>query len=226
MSDSYNEVVGVAGSENHIPGWVYIVQSPCIHHDSKIRGKCACPVKIGAAKDLDNRLGTLNTAVPCEFNILMAVRCSDCFALEGDVHKDLQQIQIGKSEFFDCDIKEAKQALLAASARFKKERHGKVFEIKYKHVQLGRSAAARRTNRAKLFGSDGKEPIVFECRGNGLVASKMVCRGEHEFVIQKGSRICLTPSKSFLTSKPLSYGKRWAEAKNKLNERKEVCDAA
>ena len=74
--------------DNKKTGFVYIAKSECIRVLNGI-----CPVKIGSACDLYNRIGNLDTAVPIDFKILMTAETEDYKGLEKEVHRELGEVR-------------------------------------------------------------------------------------------------------------------------------------
>ena len=80
-------------------GYVYLLTNPWIRNPEDFDEPL---VKIGSAVDIENRIGTLDTAVPCDFKIEMTVELGDCRGLENAIHNDeaFENLRIEKSEFF------------------------------------------------------------------------------------------------------------------------------
>ena len=186
-------------------GYVYLLTNPWIRDPNDKD----CPlVKIGAAIDFDNRMGSLNSAVPCDFVIEMAVNTEVWRDLETVVHNDsaFREKRIGKSEFFRIDAKAAKKNIRRIAETYCKEKGVSRPNIMTKIVQLGRSAAAVRSNRDALF--SGK--IKFICRRGGSCAVGHF-ESEKVFVVEKGSCISRNCADSFPHSMPRGYYIRWKE---------------
>lgn len=188
---------------NERAGFVYIVQSECIQVNDPA-GELRCPVKIGSACDLYNRIGTLDSAVPIDFKIIMTAETSDYKKLEADVHDKLNQWRFPQgsksTEFFTCSIKVAKDALREVGMRRK---YKATFCTRF--VQLGRSA--QKMKRLKSDLESGK--IEFTCKNTKLGYDATAKYENGEFVIQPGAKIRKDPVKSFLTRPPYKYHKRW-----------------
>lgn len=204
------------GEENMVAtgkkaGYVYIVSSASIRIMDETKGDYCCPVKIGSAKDTDNRMGTLNSAVPIDFVLHMRIHSPDMFALEAACHELLKPCRCDNSEFFKCSVKEAKDALRHALHEISGKRgwHRSDWTEETKLAQLGRSGAKTAALRAELYG--GK--LQFVCRGKDVEAFG-VFKGPETFVIKQGSRISLAKSPKFLASKPLGYGLKWQEVQS------------
>lgn len=195
--------------DNKKTGFVYIAKSECIRVLNGI-----CPVKIGSACDLYNRIGNLDTAVPIDFKILMTAETEDYKGLEKEVHRELGEFRYSQggdgnnTEFFTCDECKAKAVLrkLGMSSKYKAK-----FCTRF--VQLGRSAQKMKTLKKDLEG--GK--IVFTCRNDKLgynaTAKYEIHGGELKFVISSQedqvTQIRTSPTPSFLTHEPHSWHERW-----------------
>lgn len=195
-----------------VEGYVYIVSSKAIkvnvdlQHPDKETGALCIPIKIGAAKDTDKRMGTLDSAVPIDFVLHMRIKSPSMYELESKCHKRLEKYQYPNTEFFACELTEAKEALRGALCDLVREkkwsRDACTEETKF--AQLGRSGAKMKSLREELFG--GK--IEFKCAQKGIEAYG-VFKGEGCFVIKKGSKISLVPAPKFESSKPIGYYKFW-----------------
>lgn len=201
------------GEENMVAtgkkaGYVYIVSSASIRIMDEGKGDYCCPVKIGSAKNTDNRMGTLNSAVPIDFVLHMRIHSPDMFALEAACHELLKPCRCNNSEFFKCSVKEAQDALRHALHTIADDREWRRsdWSEETKLAQFGRSGAKTAALREALYG--GK--LQFVCRGKDVEAFGMF-KGPESFVIRQGSRISLIKSPKFLDSKPLGYGQRWLE---------------
>jgi len=200
-------------------GYVYLLTNPWIS-DPK-NHECS-PVKIGSALKYEDRIGNLDSAVPCDFIIEMLVILGDCRGLEEAIHKDdaFRVYRIGKSEFFRVDVKYAKENIRkivnAYYKEHKKELGLKRPKIKTKIAQLGRAAATIRRNKEVLFRGE----IRFVCRRKGVEAFGHFENSDRNFVVEKGSIISQKCADCFERSEPLSYYKRWKEiVKNGLDEK-------
>lgn len=89
-----------------VEGYVYIVSSKAIkvnvdlQHPDKETGALCIPIKIGAAKDTDKRMGTLDSAVPIDFVLHMRIKSPSMYELESKCHKRLEKYQYPNTEFF------------------------------------------------------------------------------------------------------------------------------
>lgn len=100
------------------PGYIYVLTNPCIQYAYMENGsrKVISPVKIGIAKDVEKRLGTLNTSLPENFEHHMSVFANDPKAVENVVHRLLSRHRIltkdgNRTEFFRCSVKYAVETL-------------------------------------------------------------------------------------------------------------------
>lgn len=129
-------------------GYVYIISNPCIRYeytDGKAK-KTVCPVKIGIAKDVEHRLGTLNTSLPENFVHHMSVRADDPKAVENVLHEYLREYRIltkdgERTEFFKCTVEHA----ISEFRKVAKHMHLKEYHIR-KTALKGRSASKIKTN--------------------------------------------------------------------------------
>ena len=92
-------------------GYVYVISNPCIRYEYMENGKLVsiCPVKIGIAKDVEKRLGTLNTSLPENFEHHISFFAEDAKALENVTHKYLKEVEIeedGAAEAGGVAVKE------------------------------------------------------------------------------------------------------------------------
>lgn len=136
------------------PGYVYILTNPCIRYSYKENGKVITisPVKIGMAKDVEKRLGTLNTSLPENFEHHMSVFSNDPKAVENVVHRLLERYRIAtkdgeRTEFFRCTVEAAVRTLKQTA----KDMHLKEYKIK-KAKLVGRSSSKIKANSSR----DGK----------------------------------------------------------------------
>jgi len=130
-------------------GYVYILTNPCIQYTFKEGGRSVTivPVKIGMAKDVEKRIGTLNTSLPENFVHHMSVFSNDSKALENIVHRLLEPYRIvtkqgDRTEFFRCSVKEA----VATLRQTAKDMHLREYKID-KTKLIGRSACKIKSNR-------------------------------------------------------------------------------
>ena len=190
-------------------GYVYLLTNPWIRNPENPKDSI---VKIGSAVNLENRIGTLDTAVPCDFKIEMIVEIGDCRGLENAIQNDaaVKKLRIGKSEFFRIGVKEAKENIRRITVAFYKEHRTELLKkpiIKTKIAQLGRAAATIRRNREALFKGD----VRFVCKRKGVEAFGHFVNAGKEFVVERGSVISRVPAGSFEYSEPTAYYKRWKE---------------
>ncbi|MCQ2368147.1 MAG: GIY-YIG nuclease family protein [Kiritimatiellae bacterium] len=210
MNDNINNTSEVI--KKGVEGYVYIVSSKAIKVNKDIQhldnetGELCVPIKVGAAKDTDKRMGTLDSAVPIDFVLHMRIKSPSMYELESACHKRLKEYQYPNTEFFACELTEAKKRLREALNDLIREkrwsRDACIEETKF--AQFGRSGAKMKSLREELFG--GK--IEFKCAQKGIEAYG-VFKGEGCFVIKKGSKISLVPAPKFESSKPIGYYKLW-----------------
>jgi len=138
-------------------GYVYILTNPCIRYTYRENGKdmSVSPVKIGMAKDVEKRLGSLNTSLPENFVHHMSVFSMDSKALENVVHRILAPYRIltrdgERTEFFICTVEQAVSVLKQTA----KDMHLKEYKID-KAKLVGRSSHKIKANSraAKQFKS-------------------------------------------------------------------------
>lgn len=129
-------------------GYVYILTNPCIQYTFRDGAKdvTISPVKIGMAKDVEKRLGSLNTSLPENFVHHMSVFSNDSKALENIVHRLLANYRIDtkhgdRTEFFRCSVEDA-VAVLKQTA---KDMHLKEYKID-KSKLIGRSSCKIKSN--------------------------------------------------------------------------------
>ena len=130
------------------PGYVYVLTNPCIQYAYVENGskKVISPVKIGIAKDVEKRLGTLNTSLPENFEHHMSVFANDPKAVENVVHRLLSQYRIvtkdvNRTEFFRCSVREAVETLKQTA----KDMHLKEHKIE-KWTLRGRASSNIKAN--------------------------------------------------------------------------------
>lgn len=144
-------------------GYVYILTNPCIQYSFKEgnKKKVISPVKIGKAKNLEKRIGTLNTSLPENFEHHMSVEANDAKAVENVVQEYLKEYRIytktgEKTEFFRCSAEDAVAALKRAA------RHMHLKEYKFKKDKLiGRSASKIKSNALKPKNRDNIANAVY-----------------------------------------------------------------
>lgn len=151
-------------------GYVYIISNPCIRYEYTEGGtkKTVCPVKIGIAKDVELRLGTLNTSLPENFAHHMSVCADDPRAVENVLHEYLRDFRIltkdgEKTEFFTCTIDQAIEQLKKVA----KHMHLKEYRINTKTLE-GRSASKIKTNQKKV--TKGRKKTNIKKSKTGIAA--------------------------------------------------------
>lgn len=131
-------------------GYVYILTNPSIREvdytDEKGKITKVLPVKIGIAKDVEKRLGTLNTSLPDNFIHHLSMYCEDAKAAENVLHRYLRQYRIlasdgGKTEFFACPIAVA----VAELRQVQKDLHLKEYHLRKDKLHW-RSASKNKSN--------------------------------------------------------------------------------
>lgn len=199
-------------------GYVYLLTNPWIRNPEDFDEPL---VKIGSAVDIENRIGMLDTAVPCDFKIEMTVELGDCRGLENAIHNDeaFENLRIEKSEFFRMKVKDAKDNIRRIVAAYYKEHRKELgFKppvIETKIAQLGRSAAKIRRIREALNNGE----LRFFCGRKGVKAFGHFEKAGKEFVVERGSVISLKPADSFEYSRPRRYYERWKDiVENGLDE--------
>ena len=205
MSNDENE----RKTDNRRAGYVYVASSDSIR--VKWSRDYEMPFKIGSATDVDNRIGNLNSAVPIDFRVWLTLKSEDRIALENVIHEELANFRYPKgsknTEFFVCDlptIKKAVDSIIKNAAVCSALKLGKVVrDVKTAHC--GRSAAAARTNRKRLYSG----AIKFICTNNGTYAKGwfVMSEGKRKFIVEGGARCNLTPAPNFQVNRPLSNGK-------------------
>ena len=133
-------------------GCVYVLTNPCIQYTYREDGRdvTISPVKIGMAKDVEKRLGSLNTSLPENFVHHISVFSNDAKALENIVHRLLASYRIDtkdgdRTEFFRCTVEHA-VAVLKQTA---KDMHLKEHKID-KSKLIGRSSCKIKSNSRAL----------------------------------------------------------------------------
>ena len=84
-------------------GWVYVISNP------------AWPghVKIGSAQDLRHRLKDFNTGSPFrDFVVAAAAIFKDRRAAERELHRQVQGLRVGKTEWFSMHPQDARNHLI------------------------------------------------------------------------------------------------------------------
>ena len=164
-----------------VKGYVYILTNPCIQYaftDAKGAKAVISPVKIGMAKNVESRLGTLNTSLPENFVHHMSVGADDAKALENVVHRLLGSYRImtrsgEKTEFFRCSVEEAMRVLKQTA----KDMHLKEYKIDKSKME-GRSAHGIRAKAKAKAKPVGKSVEAWE--GKTQLAKIIARRGGNE----------------------------------------------
>lgn len=135
-------------------GYVYILTNPCLKEvpfvDAKGARHMVRPVKIGIARDVEKRLGTLNTSLYENFEHHLSMYCPDAKAVENVLHHYLKSFRIttrdgGQTEFFACPLNVA----IGEMRQVQKDMHLKEYHIR-KEKMIGRSSSKIKSNlRAK-----------------------------------------------------------------------------
>ena len=114
-------------------------------------------VKIGKARTLENRIGTLNTGTYRNFKCHLQVKTDDVKMLEAIIGIALDDYRIteqGRTEFFALPLKEVIR-------RVKKIAQSLRLEVKFEKRKLDRrSAAAMRSNQGRQRCADASSPGV------------------------------------------------------------------
>lgn len=148
-------------------GYVYILTNPCIQYTYKKDGEdiTISPVKIGMAKDVEKRLGSLNTSLPENFVHHLSVFSNDSKALENIVHQLLKDYRIDtkhgdRTEFFRCTVEEAVSTLKKTA----KYMHLKEYKID-KSKLIGRSSCKIKSNSkaARDAKASSCKPLTTSC---------------------------------------------------------------
>ena len=191
-------------------GYVYVVSSECIRVKAGRGRDFEMPYKIGSAKDVDERIGILNSSVPVNFRVWWIIKSKDRYGLESAIHEKLDDWRYPKgektTEFFVCKLDKIKEAVKGV-IKEKRKQFGPI-KIITKWAHCGRSAVAARGNRERLYSGETK----FICSNRGTHAIGWYVEGGKKFVVEKGARCSLTPTASFATSKPVSN----VECRNEL----------
>lgn len=210
--------------------YVYVLTNPCIQYSFKDGNekKVISPVKIGKAKNLEKRIGTLNTSLPENFEHHMSVEANDAKAVENVVQEYLKEYRIytktgEKTEFFRCS------AEVAIAALKKVARHMHLKEYKFKKDKLiGRSASKIQANALKSKKAEVKSVIATwknKTQLAKLIARKGGNEGSYGHILQTLSRKrpCAKSSKwrSALEQAGLKFDENnlvinWSVAKNPL----------
>ena len=139
-------------------GYVYVLTNDCLKEvDCVFRGeRMKVPaVKIGKARTLETRIGTLNTGTYRNFKCHLQVKTDDVKMLEAIIGIALDDYRIteqGRTEFFALPLKEVIR-------RVKKIAQSLRLEVKFEKRKLDRrSAAAMRSNQRRQRGAGSSSP--------------------------------------------------------------------
>lgn len=186
-------------------GYVYILTNPCIRYTYRDgdREVTVSPVKIGMAKDVEKRLGTLNTSLPENFVHHMSVFSQDPKALENIVHRLLSAYRIDtkhgdRTEFFRCSVDVA----VATLKQTAKDMHLKEYKID-KSKLIGRSSSKIKSNsKAAQVAKDKAKKVETETWSNRTQLARLIARrggneGAFGGILQllSGMRPCKATSK-------------------------------
>ena len=141
-------------------GYVYVLTNDCLKEvDCVFKGeRMKVPaVKIGKARTLENRIGTLNTGTYRNFKCHLQVKTDDVKMLEAIIGIALDDYRIteqGRTEFFALPLKEVIR-------RVKKIAQSLRLEVTFEKRKLDRrSAAAMRSNQRRQRCADASSPGV------------------------------------------------------------------
>ena len=141
-------------------GYVYVLTNDCLKDvDCAFRGeRMKVPaVKIGKARTLENRIGTLNTGTYRNFKCHLQVKTDDVKMLEAIIGIALDDYRIteqGRTEFFALPLKEVIR-------RVKKIAQCLRLEVKFEKRKLDRrSAAAMRSTQRRQRRTGASSPGV------------------------------------------------------------------
>ena len=134
------------------PTYIYVITNPyLVKVENKVPGKMGLvePVKIGRARDVPKRLGSLNTSMTENFVDRLVVKLEnerDAIVLENMVQEVLNALRIftkdgSSTEFFACPY----QFAIAEVKRIAKKLHFKLTEFKHMGY-VGRSGSAIKKN--------------------------------------------------------------------------------
>ena len=139
-------------------GYVYVLTNDCLKEvDCVFRGeRMKVPaVKIGKARTLETRIGTLNTGTYRNFKCHLQVKTDDVKMLEAIIGIALDDYRIteqGRTEFFALPLKEVIR-------RVKKIAQSLRLEVKFEKRKLDRrSAAVMRSNQRRQRGAGSSSP--------------------------------------------------------------------
>ena len=209
-------------------GYVYVLTNDCLKEvDCVFKGeRMKVPaVKIGKARTLENRIGTLNTGTYRNFKCHLQVKTDDVKMLEAIIGIALDDYRIteqGRTEFFALPLKEVIR-------RVKKIAQSLRLEVKFEKRKLDRrSAAAMRSNQRRQRCADASLPGVMWTNKSQLariIASRGGNVGAADGIAQilRRKRSCLQTSKwrLALEAAGLKFDSQnkvinWAVAKNPL----------
>ncbi len=172
--------LNLKGERKMAKGYVYILTNPCIQYTYVEKGRkiTISPVKIGMAKDVEKRIGTLNTSLPENFVHHMSVYSDDPKAVENVVHDKLEDFRIltkggERTEFFRCSV-ELAVSTLKRTARIM---HLKEHRIKKTKV-IGRSSSKIKSNAMAAASKRSKSGNVWT--GKTQLAKIIARRGGNE----------------------------------------------
>jgi len=209
-------------------GYVYVLTNDCLKEvDCVFRGeRMKVPaVKIGKARTLETRIGTLNTGTYRNFKCHLQVKTDDVKMLEAIIGIALDDYRIteqGRTEFFALPLKEVIR-------RVKKIAQSLRLEVKFEKRKLDRrSAAAMRLNqrRQRVAGASSPDAMwtnksqlarIIAARGGNVGAADGIAQ------ILRRKRSCPKTSKwrLVLEAAGLKFDSQnkvinWATAKNPL----------
>lgn len=136
-------------------GYVYILTNPSMREvdyiDEKGKKTKVLPVKIGIAKDLEKRLGTLNTSLPENFVHHLSMFCEDAKAAENVLHRYLSAYRMktsvgGTTEFFACPVEVA----IAELRQVQRHLHLKEYQLRKDRLKY-RSASANSRKKSQVL---------------------------------------------------------------------------
>lgn len=141
------------------PTYIYVITNPClVKVPTKQPGQSGLvePVKIGRARDVPKRLGTLNTSMTENFVDRLVVKLEserDAIVLENVVQEVLDKLRIytadgSSTEFFACSY----QYAISEVKRLAKKLHFPLTEFK-RMGYVGRSSSAIRKNHKAKSGA-------------------------------------------------------------------------
>lgn len=222
------------------PTYIYVITNPClVKVPTKQPGQSGLvePVKIGRARDVPKRLGTLNTSMTENFVDRLVVKLEserDAIVLENVVQEVLDDLRIytsdgSSTEFFACPY----QYAVSEVKRLAKKLHFKLTEFK-RIGYVGRSSVAIRKNHmakvsAKKTRADVAKESCVSWKGKTQLAKIIARRGGNEGafggILHYFSRMrpCVKSSKwrAALENVGIRFDNKdyvvdWQEAKNPL----------